>query len=831
MIEHLLHSGWTLKARTPSLSLQADFQTQEGWTPATVPGTVQWDLLKTGQIDDPFYGLNEKTVQWIGEDEWLYSTEFTVTSADLQAEHVELHFEGLDTLCTVWLNGQQILVSDNMFVPRTINVKSCLQEGLNTLQLVFESPLEKGRELEAQHGRRPVWNGDHSRVYVRKAQYHYGWDWGPVLLTAGPWKPIRLRAFTARIDDVYAPVEVTPDLHSALVPVQVQLAGTLTDQILHITLLGPDGQVVQQQQVQASESSQVLFQVDAPELWFPNGYGKQPLYTLQVRLQAGNEVLDQKQLRLGMRRLRVVQEAVLGESGRSFYFEVNNQPIFSGGANWIPDDLILNRISDEQYRRRLTQAKDANMNMIRVWGGGIYEADVFYDLCDELGLLVWQDFMFGCGMYPAHESFRASVQQEAEAQVKRLRNHTSIALWCGNNEDYQIAQSVGAYGPGGDESKFDAKVIYEVLLREVCERLDPGTLYWPGSPYGGDDVYTGLTGDRHTWEIWHAQMAPYQEYKNFEGRFVSEFGMMSAPSLALIQQSMPEAEWFPESQTFVHHTKATGPNGKPDGARRLAVYQAENLRGHRNLEEYIYNTQLVQAEAMRYAYRDFRKRFEGPGKYAVSGALVWQLNDCWPVSSWAIIDSLEIPKPAYFTIKRELSTFSVGIQKTRDLEVWVSSGSFKTHEATLHLHAYNLQGEWVSSTTRTVTLLPNRRTDVEAWQLDTSPLIHFAELLIDDQVVARSSEFPEPYKYFHFADPQLQLEYLNDHSIRITAQKPVKGVWLDAGASVGWNDNFIDLRAGESRVLEAPDLAGRTVQVRYLGADQATQVKPAVVGA
>ncbi|GGJ59118.1 beta-mannosidase [Deinococcus roseus] len=830
MTELPLDTAWKLKPRNPSLSLQDDFRSLDGWTPATVPGTVQWDLQKTGKIEDPFYGLNERNVQWIGEQDWLYSLNFQVDEQDLQAQHLHLDFQGLDTLCTVWLNGKQLLQSENMFVGHSVNVRPFVEKGQNTLHLLFESPLKKGKALEAQHGKRAVWNGNPSRVYIRKAQYHYGWDWGPTLLTTGPWQPIVLRAFEACIEDVHAPVEVSPALDHALIPVQVTLQGNMEGQTLRLSLLDPDGQLVQQQDVPAALKNAVLFKLENPQLWYPNGHGAQPLYTLQVLLTGEEKILSQKELNLGMRRLRVVQEAILGEEGSSFTFEINNQPIFAGGANWIPDDLILGRISDDQYRRRLTQAKDANMNMIRVWGGGIYEADVFYDLCDELGLLVWQDFMFGCGMYPAHPEFQASVRQEAEHQVRRLRNHPSLALWCGNNEDYQIAQSVGAYGPGGDESQFDALVIYEKLLREVCETLNPQTLYWPGSPFGGTDVYGKTVGDRHTWEIWHGPMAPYQEYKNYEGRFVSEFGLMSAPSLALIQQSMPENEWYPESETFVHHTKATGPNGKPDGARRLAVYQAENLRGHRNLEEYVYNTQLIQAEAMRYAYRDFRRRFEGPGKYAVSGALVWQLNDCWPVSSWAIIDSLEIAKPAYYTIKREMAPFSVGLHLEGPLHIWISSSHTQSQQAQIRLTAYTLQGEKTSEDLRDVLILPGRRTDLAPWTVQETPLVYFAELLIEGQIVARSSHFPEPYKYHTFADPELVVEHL-ENSIKITAQKPVKGLWLDTRHKTDWNDNFIDLQPGETRILEAPNLQGRTLTLRYLGADSAIEVKPQVVQA
>ncbi|GGJ42259.1 glycoside hydrolase family 2 protein [Deinococcus roseus] len=814
-----LHTHWEFKQRDPAAALQDDFRSHTGWNGATVPGTVQQDLLQHQLIVDPYYGLNEREVQWIGEADWLYRSAFQVSADLLEAPHLHLTFEGLDTISTVFLNGQEVLRSDNMFTEHTLDVKGLLLPGENTLQVLFESPLKVGHALEKEGGVRAAWNGDTSRLYLRKAQYHYGWDWGPVILTSGIWKAVKLEAYSVQLADVHVPAEVTPDLQTAFIPVHVKLEGDVQEAQVHVRLLNPQGIEVQSQTLAAQAPTSFLFEVDGPQLWYPSGRGNQPLYTVQVELHQHGKLLEEKSIRTGLRRIRVVQEAVRGEKGSSFTFEVNNEAFFVGGANWIPEHLLLNTVTDEQYRARLVQARDANMTMVRVWGGGIYEADVFYDLCDELGLMVWQDFMFACGMYPGDEKFRASVRLEAEQQVKRLRNHASLALWCGNNEDYQIAQAVGAYGPGGDESKFHAQHIYEVLLREVCETLDPQTLYWPGSPYGGADVFDKTIGDRHTWEIWHGPMAPYQEYKNYEGRFVSEFGLMSAPSVEVVQQSMPEHERFPESETFVHHTRALGPNFKPDGARRLAVYQAENVRGHRNLEEYVYNTQLIQAEAMRYAYRDFRRRFEGPGKYAVSGALVWQLNDCWPVSSWAIIDSAGIVKPAYHTIKRELQDLTVGIHlQDGVLETWLCSSLRESRTLQLKRYAYTLQGEKVAEAVQAVNALPARRTDVSSWQVSEQPMVYFAELLDQDEVVARASHFPEPYKHFDFAPRSLKVDVQEDGVVQLSSDHPVKGVWLSAGAGVSWSDNFLDLRPGEVRVVHAAGLKTAAVRVSALGA-------------
>ncbi|MFC4452874.1 beta-mannosidase [Deinococcus sonorensis] len=829
MIEHPLNSNWQFKPRDPSRPVRDDVAAQDGWTRASVPGSVHQDLLAQGRIPDPYHGQNETQVQWVGQQDWLYRLTFAADSALLKEPHLQLHFAGLDTLCTVWLNGEPLLTSNNMFVPQTVDVGGRLHAGDNTLVLLFENVLEAGHALEARYGVQPAWNGDRSRVYIRKAQYHYGWDWGPVLLTAGPWQPVTLRAFRQRIRDVHVPSEVTPDLTTAFVPVEVTLEGEAEGSELQIELRAPDGQLIEARQVPASEA-RTLFEVHRPQLWYPNGLGEQPLYTASVVLLNGETWLDHSARRIGLRRLRLVQDPVQGEPGRSFTFEVNNQPLFIGGANWIPDDLLLNRISPERYRTRLQQARDGNLTMIRVWGGGIYEQDVFYDLCDELGLLVWQDFMFACGLYPAHPEFLTSVRAEAVAAVTRLRHHPSLAIWAGNNEDYAIAESVGVAGPGIAPEAFPARAIYEGVLPEVCAQLDPQRLYWPGSPWGGVTSADPTIGDRHSWEVWHGPMAPYQDYLQYQGRFVSEFGLQSAPALSTLLSVLSEGERYPESRTVVHHNKAThGPTSAPDGHRRLAVYLADNLRATPDLAGYVYATQFVQAEAMRYAYRDFRSRFEQPGRYAVSGALVWQLNDCWPGTSWAIIDSAGIVKPAYHTIRRELAPLAVALRRQVDgVEVWVSNLLAQARTLSVQLYAYTLDGELMAQESRTVRALPGRRTDLPVWTAAGETLVYFAELSADGELLGRSSDFPEPYKYHDYGGADLRAERV-EGGVRLSASRPTKGVWLDASEPLRWNDNFIDLRPGETRLLSAPDLRAETVEVRALGSGAQRLERAAVV--
>jgi beta-mannosidase len=652
-----LAANWQLKERNPTRPLPDDFASgnvasADRWLPATAPGVVHLDLIAAGRIPDPFYGLNENEVQWVGERDWLYRCAFEVSPEALGRAQLDLCFDGLDTFATVWLNGEQILSSDNMFVPQRVPVKDRLRAGRNELRILFESALRRGREIEAQHTQRQPWNGDSSRLYVRKAQYHYGWDWGPTLMTAGLWRGVRLEAYQARIAELHAPSELSQDLSTATVRVAVGVVGAAAGSSVRLELLDPHGKrvaaatapLVRSETAPGSKANHMIM-FGYPQLWWPNGYGPHPLYTLVASVEHDGQMLDQAEQRLGLRRLRLVQAPLADEPGTTFLFEVNNTPLFGGGANWIPADSFTPRITRERYGQLLRLAAEAHMTMLRVWGGGIYEDDAFYDGCDELGLLVWQDFMFACGIYPAHEAFLDSVRTEAEANVRRLRHHPSLAVWCGNNEDYQNAVSAGVYDINfnGDHrtTKFPGRHIYERLLPEICAALDPLRPYWRASPYGGPDANSRIEGDRHTWDVWHGAVAPYQDYPNYSGRFVSEFGMLSFPALKTVESFTPPDERYAQSRTIEHHNKASG------GARRVAAYISENVRYPVGLEEHIYATQFIQAEAVASAYRGWRRRWGGPGRYAVAGALVWQLEDCWPVSSWAIVDSALRLKPAY----------------------------------------------------------------------------------------------------------------------------------------------------------------------------------------
>lgn len=807
MISLNLSENWQFKQHDINSAVAEEVKADKDWLPAQVPGTVHTDLLAAERIPDPFYGLNEEAVQWVGERDWLYRTTFNKPAELSQGDTATLCFDGLDTFASVWLNDKQILVSDNMFVPQRVNVTELLQPTDNHLTILFESALRRGKELEAEYGQQKCWNGDTSRMYVRKAQYHYGWDWGPCLLTAGAWQPIRLEVWQARIADVAYPVELTPDLGQAVVKVRAQVeTANLKDSNLnlHLQLFSPSNALVAEAKVPANSanSAESSLSVEKPELWWPNGYGAQPLYRLVVSLQdsSGSE-LDKVEKRVGLRRLQLVQEPISGESGKSFLFEINNTPIFCGGANWIPADNFTTRVTEEKYRNWLQLAVDANMVMLRVWGGGIYEYDVFYDLCDELGLLVWQDFMFACGIYPANDWFQESVRAEAEATVRRLRNHACIALWSGNNEDYMIAYSQNIYHPEesiAENKTFPARAIYEQLLPAVCAELDPTRPYWASSPYGGTDPNDQTVGDRHTWDVWHGAMADYHDYYRFEGRFVSEFGMAALPQLSTIETFAPPAERYPNSRTLEFHNKAG------DGTRRISVYLADNLHQPTNLIDYIYATQFVQAEALTMAIRSWRRRWGGPNKYAVAGALVWQINDCWPVTSWAMADYDLNPKPAYYAVRRVLAPLTVEMIDLHNgtAAVWCVNSGPETVKATVELKHWTLDGANEQTKSYEVNLESNLATEVTTIPFKaTEQLVVSAKLIRDGQILARVALWPEPFKYLHLPDPAIEVTRLSDNQVRVQSQRPAKGVVLAAKGVTSWSDNFLDVLPDDPQVI------------------------------
>ncbi|KAK3355617.1 glycoside hydrolase superfamily [Neurospora tetraspora] len=836
---------------------QADKEHSKFLPVAQFPTNVHLDLLHHGLIPDPFIGKNELDVQWIGEAQWTYKTTFKGASVPENGKAV-LAFDGLDTFATVKLNGSTILETDNMFIPERVEVTILLKEDDNELVIDFDSAYLRGWKLVEQYPDHKwgCWNGDNSRLAVRKAQYHWGWDWGPTLLTCGPWRPINLEIFESRLADLNIQSTVPEDLKSADIKVNAEVEGKADKVRFDISL---DGKQIASETVQvSSDKATASFTLENPSLWYPIRYGKQPLYQVKATLIAGDSEEDEIEKRIGLRRAELIQRPLKDQPGKSFFFQVNNIPLYCGGSDWIPADNFIPRISKERYYDWIKLVADGNQFMIRVWGGGIYEEQAFYDACDELGILVWQDFMFGCGNYPAWPELLESIKREAYENVKLLRHHPSIVIWAGNNEDYQYQESVSLTYKYEDKNAdnwlktdFPARYIYEKILPDVCSELIPTTYYHPGSPWGdGVDTHDPTVGDIHQWNVWHGTQEKWQNFDKLGGRFVSEFGMQAFPSVKTIDAYLPlgknDPDRYPQSSTVDFHNKADGHE------RRIALYLVENMRyGPDPLEQFVYATQLMQGECLASAYRLWKRQWKGPGREYCGGALVWQINDCWPVTSWSIADYYLRPKMAYFTVKREMAPVSIGITRmehrhpkdrytrvhvdvSTKVEVWGSNLTLEDLEVDCLVKAWDVEtGEQTFNeiVAERITLPENRSTEIDARDVpviagggkDQEKRTVVAAYLIDrdGKQIARYVNWPEPLKYLHLQKPKELKVVLSEDgtAVEISAKVPIKGLVVETeDDEVAFEDNLVDLVPNEVVRIGVKGATKETkLEARYLG--------------
>lgn len=792
------------------------------------------DLLNNEEIPDPFIDLNEKEVQWVGEKDWEYKNEFKVDIAAAKFKFHEIIFEGLDTFTSIFLNGVKILETNNMFRTYKVDAKDSLRFGeVNELRIVFRSALLEGRSLEKKFGKMKCFNGETSRVQVRKSQYHYGWDWGPILMTCGPWKPVRLVSYDSIIEDVYVKTNINKNLEASIdVITDIKIS---KHEFLNIDIKDPSGSHLKtiRTKIEASGVSTSKYTIEDPQLWYPLGLGKQPLYEFEVSL--GTQTITKK---VGLRRVELVQEKFKDQEGTSFYFRVNNIPIYATGSNWIPAHSLLTLLTDEDYAKWLQLLVDGNQNMVRVWAGGIYETDFFYEECDRLGILVWQDFMFACGQYPGYAEFIENVKFEAIDQIKRLRNHCSIALYAGNNEDYQVAEQFNLeWNPddlSGDYSNtsFPARTIYETVLPRLTEEYTADVPYHPGSPWGGNGTADETVGDVHQWNVWHGNQEKYQDWYRLGGRFVSEFGMEALPSRKTYEACITDqSELYPQSETVDHHNKADG------FERRLALYVIENIKVKGlDLDSWIYATQLMQLECLGYAYRCWRRNWKGDGQRYSGGAIVWQINDCWPVASWALCDFYLRPKLAYYSVKRESRTIGLGMYRNEkrntpkeamavsdagpphdysnveySVDIWGANSSSDDLSAVLKVDLYHVtSGERISSMEdRNVVLKANQSTEiVDHYDIRNDiPVVVYSRFVNPDNgsVIAEAADWPQPIKYLKFDDRKVTF-IVEENKIILSTNKPVMGVEIILENDIFLEDNGFALFPGQQKTVLANGL-------------------------
>ncbi|WP_307214431.1 beta-mannosidase [Paenibacillus tundrae] len=809
-IQSQVIQNWTFKA----------CEDQE-WLPAQVPGCVHTDLLKLGKIPDPFYGTNEKEVQWIDKKDWEYQTKFDVQEKLFAQEHLELVFDGLDTYADVYVNDQHVLSADNMFRVWNVDVKAVVKAQDNVLRIRFRSPIQEdlpkleklGYALPAANDQSDVGElGDKKvSIFARKAPYHYGWDWGPRFVTSGIWREARLEGWSeVRINDVFIQQqEVSASIASltAVVEIDADHAG---DAVIRINT---DGQVWEQAVTLKAglQTVEVPVTIDQPKLWWSRGLGEAHLYTFVTEVLAGERVLAESTVKTGIRSIRLVRDK--DEVGASFYFELNGVAFFAKGANHIPNDSFITEITAERYRHEIVSAAESNMNMLRVWGGGIYEEDIFYDLCDEYGLLVWQDFMFACSMYPGDEAFLNSVRHEAIDNVKRLRNHPSIALWCGNNEIDSAWAHFNENGGWGWKKDFnteqresiwaDYKAVFHDLLPEVVEAYAPGIDYWPSSPLVSltDDekqhAHPSTTeGDIHYWGVWHS-VEPFENYNVHVGRFMSEYGFQSFPEYKSVRTYAEEEDLALESEVMLAHQK----NGA--GNRLIKQYMDMYMHEPKDFPSFLYMSQVLQAEAMKTAIEAHRRR-----KPYCMGTLYWQMNDCWPVASWAGMDYLGRWKALQYYAKRSFSDVLISVDGTKEdtTDIYLISDQLEAVKGTLQLRLIGFDGTVHREEEHEVTLAPNSGQQVLSlnhaeWLQELSPATTLLRLDLkqEGQADIVQEHYFAPSKDIGLKPAQIQVKEVKENdTVHLVLESDVlaKQVWISSEAEGVFSDNFFDLIPG-----------------------------------
>lgn len=617
------------------------------WLKAHVPGCVHTDLYENKIIPDPFYGTNERDLQWISDENWEYKTILDLDDEFINKEVQLLTFYGLDTYAKVYVNGKLLIESNNMFHPWTVSVKNIFQLGENEILVLFESPIQKILpKMSKMDYELPADNDQIKKTspHTRKAPYHYGWDWGPSFATCGIWQDVKIIAYDLfTIKNVYVDQkEIEPD--NAKIKISVTISSEVESDV-ELLIVEPKSKINISKSVKLRKGKNNfhrVIEIISPDLWWPNGHGAQNMYVFEISVK-DNDCIDIKKVKTGLRDFKVQLEK--DGDGNSFAFMVNGKSIFSKGANWIPGDSFTTRMTKDIYKQLLKNAVNANMNTVRVWGGGIYESEDFYDLCDELGLIVWQDFMFACSLYPGDDNFLESVKKEAEYQITRLRNRPSIGLWCGNNE-IAVAWHNWGWKEKYPESVFvkDYKNLFHDFLPKLCLTLDPSRLYWPSSP--GYDLSLPQTGqelnkgDVHYWGVWHGGDELYSFSENV-GRFMSEYGMQSFPNPATVDYFCPSEEQDINSDIIKSHQKASLGNGNI--MKYILMYYNEP----KDFSSFVMLSQIMAGEAIKVAVESHRISMP----YCM-GSLYWQLNDCWPGASWSSLDYFGNWKALHYYAKK-----------------------------------------------------------------------------------------------------------------------------------------------------------------------------------
>jgi len=763
----------------------------KNWLTATVPGTVHLDLMKNKIIPDPYKDENEKKVQWIENEDWDYQTNFKISSNELKNQNIELVFNGLDTFSEIYLNGKLIQSTDNMFRKWTIPVKQNLKIGENILQIKFSSAVNVGKELAKKV---PFTTPESPRSYVRKAQYQFGWDWGPRLVTAGIWKDVKLNFWNqAKLEYVKIEQKVLTEQKADL-----NIYADIVADKEGKYLFSINNTINTIQLKKGKNTISLPFTIDNPKLWQPNGWGDPNLYQLKISLQKDSKWIDEKSERIGLRTVELIQEK--DEKGKSFYFKINGNSMYAKGTNWIPSDSFTPRITKEKYQKLIKDSKEANMNMIRVWGGGIYEDDEFYKACDENGILVWQDFMFAGSFYPSDENFQKNVEFEVRDQINRLQNHPSLALWCGNNEVDEAIVNWG-YQKQFKYSKEDSlqvwkdykKIFHEVIPNAIKKyATSDKSIYWPSSPSIGWGHKESLTeGDSHYWGVWWGEQ-PFEIFNEKVPRFASEYGFQGMPTLGTTKSMFSETpDLSLQNGTIKAHEKHSR------GWEIIDLYMKRDYIIPADFVKYNYVSQLLQARGMQIAIEAHRR-----AKPYNMGTLYWQLNDCWPVVSWSSIDYLGNWKALHYQIKRSFENQVVLTEEKDDfLNFYGINDELKKFEdVKVEIQVVGFNGKVLND----LTTVQNGKTldgIVKFEHIEIKNLIKysnkneaFLKLTLKDKnrkIIAQNNHFLVKPKDLKLSKPTIKIKRISSTEIEVSTDVLAKDVYLMGDTN--FSDNFFDL--------------------------------------
>ena len=817
-----LHDGWRFRLDPADANVAAHPEATR-WMPATVPGVVQTDLMALRKLRDPYVADNESKAQWVGLSDWQYQTRIVLGAEALKHDHVDLVFEGLDTFATIKINGTEVSRTENMFRSWRVPVKGVLREGGNVLEVDFASPIRKMKPLiaslpyvlpgayDSAFGDEPP--GRNSSTYVRKAGYQYGWDWGPRLVALGIWKPVRLEFYDSlRLEDLHIE-QLHLDDEVAALNVQLNIQSDLIQPVsIEVRATSPNGStqtLVREAALFAGDNPVgVPIQIAHPLRLWPAGYGRPDLYTVEAIVIQNGRRIGESSRRVGLRTTQIRRQA--DQWGRSFELLVNGVPIFAKGANLIPFDMFPSRVRAGQQDRMLQSALAANMNILRIWGGGLYQDDHLYEAADEAGLMIWQDFMFGGAIVPPDTSFRENVAVEAAEQVKRLRDHPSIVVWVGNNEvqtdwenwggsTQELKRSLGA----DERERLVTGMVrlFDQTLRAAVTQFSPRTPYWAGTPstdYDGpadqDD-----DGDRHYWSVWGGK--PVEEYLEVTPRFMSEFGLQSLPSMATIEAFTVPKDRQAESPVMRAHQKYD----KGNGNKRLLLYINNNYGVPKTFADFIYLSQLMQAEGIELAALHLRA-----ARPHNMGVLYWQLNDVWPGASWSSIDCFERWKALHFHARRFFAPVAASfLRRDGRSEAHIVSDLREARNLRWRLRVFELSGKLLNerSANQTISAASSTRIgsfmDAELLQgADAKRAQAVFEILDGADTVSRSFVYFEAAKNLAWTDPRLTWSFARTpagYDITLKSESAARGVWIDVGGLAAQvSDNAFDMIGGES---------------------------------